>query len=210
MRFIYLHGFASSPESAKAVYLQQAFAGLNVSLVVPDLNQDDFDHLTISRQISQVAALLPLDGTPVTLIGSSLGAFTAACIAQNNPQIKRLVLLAPAFGFLGHWLPKLGAEQLNQWRSQGYLDIYHYRENRKLPLHYQFLEDARQYEALELERQVPTLILHGCYDDVIPIMESCDYASTRPWVQLVELQSEHGLRDVMELIWAAVREFCNI
>ncbi|WAN69663.1 MULTISPECIES: YqiA/YcfP family alpha/beta fold hydrolase [Moorena] len=34
--FIYLHGFASSPESAKAVYLQQAFAGLNVSLTIPD------------------------------------------------------------------------------------------------------------------------------------------------------------------------------
>ncbi|NEO01681.1 MAG: alpha/beta fold hydrolase [Moorea sp. SIO3I7] len=210
MRFIYLHGFASSPESAKAVYLQQAFTRLKVSLTIPDLNQDDFNHLTISRQISQVAALLPLDGTPVTLIGSSLGAFTAACIAQNNPQIKRLVLLAPAFGFLRHWLPKLGAEQLNQWRSQGYLEIYHYRENRKLPLHYQFLEDARQYEALELGRQVPTLILHGCYDDVIPIIESRDYASTRPWVQLVELQSEHGLRDVMALIWAAVRKFCDI
>ncbi|NEO67445.1 MAG: esterase, partial [Moorea sp. SIO4G2] len=36
------------------------------------------------------------------------------------------------------------------------------------------------------------------------------YASTRPWVQLVELESEHGLRDVMELIWAAVREFCDL
>ncbi|NET83342.1 MAG: alpha/beta fold hydrolase [Moorea sp. SIO1F2] len=210
MRFIYLHGFASSPESAKAVYLQQAFAGLNVALVVPDLNQDDFNHLTISRQLSQVGALLPLDGTPVTLIGSSLGAFTAAHLAQKHPQIKRLVLLAPAFGFLGHWLPKLGAEQLNQWRSEGYLEIYHYREKRSLPLHYQFLEDARHYEGLELGRQVPTLILHGCYDDVIPIIASRDYASKRPWVQLVELESEHGLRDVMELIWAAVREFCNI
>ncbi len=107
-------------------------------------------------------------------------------------------------------MPKLGAEQLNQWRSQGYLDIYHYRENRKLPLHYQFVEDARHYEGLELGLQLPTLILHGCYDDVIPIMASRDYASTRPWVQLVELQSEKGLRDVMGLIWAAVRKFCDI
>ncbi|EGJ35117.1 MULTISPECIES: YqiA/YcfP family alpha/beta fold hydrolase [Moorena] len=218
MKFIYLHGFASSPESAKAVYLQQGFASLNVFLTIPDLNQDDFNHLTISRQISQVAALLPLDGTPVTLIGSSLGAFTAAHLAQNNPQIKRLVLLAPAFGFLGHWLPKLEAEQLYQWRNEGYLDIYHYREKCSLPLHYQFVEDARNYEGLELGRQVPTLILHGCDDEVIPIMASRDYASTRPWVQLVELESdapleplrEHGLRDVMALIWAAVREFCDI
>ncbi|AOW99373.1 hypothetical protein BJP34_07795 [Moorena producens PAL-8-15-08-1] len=77
-------------------------------------------------------------------------------------------------------------------------------------MHYQFVEDARHYEGLELGRQVPTLILHGCDDDVIPIIASRDYASTRPWVQLVELESEHGLRDVMALIWAAVREFCSI
>jgi len=37
LRFIYLHDFASSPESAKAVYLQQAFTRLKVSLTIPDL-----------------------------------------------------------------------------------------------------------------------------------------------------------------------------
>ncbi|NEQ23366.1 MAG: esterase, partial [Microcoleus sp. SIO2G3] len=37
MRFIYLHGFASSPKSAKAFYLCDRFAELDISLEVPDL-----------------------------------------------------------------------------------------------------------------------------------------------------------------------------
>ncbi|MBW4549590.1 MAG: alpha/beta fold hydrolase [Aphanocapsa sp. GSE-SYN-MK-11-07L] len=94
--YIYLHGFASGPKSTKAVYLSDRFANAGVPLVVPDLNQDNFYHLTLSRQIAQVEALLPVD-TPITLIGSSFGGLTAAWVAQRCPQVARLILLAPAF-----------------------------------------------------------------------------------------------------------------
>ncbi|NEQ67728.1 MAG: alpha/beta fold hydrolase, partial [Symploca sp. SIO2D2] len=100
MKFVYLHGFASSPESRKAVYLNQAFANLEISLDVPDLNQGDFSHLSITRQLLQLEAMLPETETPVTLIGSSLGGLTAAWLGQQLAQIQRLVLLAPAFDFL--------------------------------------------------------------------------------------------------------------
>ncbi|HEY9667564.1 MAG TPA: YqiA/YcfP family alpha/beta fold hydrolase, partial [Coleofasciculaceae cyanobacterium] len=152
MQYIYLHGFASSPGSTKAVDLRDRFLSCNISLAVPDLNQDDFSHLTISRQITQVEALFPLDNTPVTLIGSSLGGLTSAFIAQRHSQVQRLVLLAPAFGFLTHWLPQLEEEQLHQWQLSGYLPIYHYGEMRSLPLHYKFVEDAHQYQQTQLVR----------------------------------------------------------
>ena len=210
MKFIYLHGFASSPESAKAVYLRDRFSALEISLQVPDLNQGDFSHLTITRQISQVETAFEPDGTPVTLIGSSLGGLTSAWIAQKHSQVKRLVLLAPAFGFLSHWLPELGEEKLRQWQVSGYLPVHHYGEKRSLPLHYKFVEDARQYQETQLLRPVPTLILHGRNDEVIPIEASRDYASVRPWVQLIELDSDHGLSDVMPEIWQVTQEFCSL
>jgi uncharacterized protein len=210
LTFIYLHGFASSPESAKAVYLRDRFAAQQISLEVPDLNQGDFSHLTIARQIAQVEALLPLDGTPVTLIGSSLGGLTSAWLAEKQAQVQRLVLLAPAFGFLTHWLPELGEEQLRQWQTSGYLPIYHYGEERSLPLHYKFVEDAHQYQETQLSRPVPTLILHGRGDEVIPITASRAYSRVRPWVQLIELDSDHGLRNVMPSIWEAIRTFCQL
>jgi pimeloyl-ACP methyl ester carboxylesterase len=210
LRFIYLHGFASTPDSAKAVYLREAFAAYKISLEVPDLNQDDFSHLTIARQIAQVESLFPSDGTPVTLIGSSLGGLTSAWLAEKHAQVHRLVLLAPAFGFLDHWLPQLEEEQLRQWQTSGYLPIYHYGEKRSLPLHYQFVEDARQYQEMQLLRPVPTLILHGRHDEVIPLAASQAYASMRPWVQLIELDSDHGLRDVLPQIWEATQGFCQL
>lgn len=210
MRFIYLHGFASSPKSAKAVYLRDCFAACNIALEIPDLNQGDFSHLTIARQINQVESLFPSDGTPVTLIGSSLGGLTSAWLGQRHPQVQRLVLLAPAFGFLSHWLSKLGDEQIHQWQTSGYLSVDHYGEMRSLPLHYQFVEDARHYPETQLTRPLPTLILHGQQDEVIPITASREYASLRPWVQLIELESDHGLMDVMPKIWDAIQDLCQL
>lgn len=204
---IYLHGFASCPESAKAIYLADKLLTLGLSLKVPNLNQGDFSRLTITRQINQVAKLFEPTAAPVTLIGSSLGGLTAAWLGQKHSSVQRLVLLAPAFNFLAHWLPKLGNEQLKEWQTSGYLPIYHYGENRTIPLSYQFVEDADQYQEIQLLRPIPTLILHGHNDQVIPIKASLDYASVRPWVKLVELDSDHALVDVMPIIWSEILSF---
>ncbi|MFH7027809.1 MAG: YqiA/YcfP family alpha/beta fold hydrolase [Heteroscytonema crispum UTEX LB 1556] len=208
--YIYLHGFASSPNSAKARYIRDRFREIHTNLKIPDLNLGDFSHLTITRQLKQVAAEFPPDKTPVTLIGSSLGGMTAAHLAQQHPQVQRLVLLAPAFGFLSHWLPKLKEEELQRWQREKYLMVYHYGEERSLPLSYDFVTDAAQYQEEKLQRPIPTLILHGKQDEVIPIQASRDFALQRPWVELVELQSDHSLGNVMTEIWLSIQLFCQL
>jgi uncharacterized protein len=210
LHYIYLHGFASSPNSAKAEYIRTCFAQANIKLKIPDLNAGDFSHLTITRQLTQVASQFSHDSTPVTLIGSSLGGLSAAHLGQQYPQVQRLVLLAPAFGFLSHWLTKLGDETLQRWQKEKYLMVYHYGEEEKLPLSYDFVKDASQYKEEALQRPIPTLILHGRHDDVIPIQASRDFAQKRPWVELVELDSDHGLGNVMTEIWQAIRIFCQL
>jgi len=209
-KFIYLHGFASSPDSAKAIYLRDRLGEIQIDLKVPDLNQDDFSHLTITRQLCQVEADLPPQNVPVTLIGSSLGGLVAAWLGQRKLQIQRLVLLAPAFGFLSHWLPRLGEEQLWRWQTEQSLMVYHDGEKRSLALNYEFVLDAAQYNDTELLRPIPTLILHGQHDEVIPILASRDFAALRPWVQLISLDSDHALGNVMPQIWEAIRAFCQL
>lgn len=207
MTFYYLHGFASSPRSRKAQDLYDRFAQQNLTLHIPDLNQNDFTHLTLTRQIEQVQSNF-LPGESITLIGSSLGGLTAAWLGELNPQIDRLILLAPAFDFLDHWLPKLGSQQLQQWRSSTSLAIYHHGEGRLLPLDYQFVVDCGRYETKRLQRSLPTLILHGVEDDVIPIQASRNYALDRPWVKLVELENDHALTNVSAQIWQAIQTVC--
>ncbi|MEH2027537.1 YqiA/YcfP family alpha/beta fold hydrolase [Nostoc sp.] len=210
MDYIYLHGFASSPKSAKAQDIGDRFTQIQTKLKIPDLNAGDFSQLTITRQITQVAAEFSNDFTLVTLIGSSLGGLTAAHLGQQNLQVQRLVLLAPAFGFLSHWLPKLGDEEVQRWQQEKSLMIYHYGEERTIPLSYDFVTDAAQYQEKLLQRPISTLILHGKKDEVIPIEASRDFARSRPWVELVELDSDHALGNVMEEIWQAIRIFCQL
>ena len=101
MQYIYLHGFASSPNSTKAKYLHQCFRQFRLELEIPDLNTDDFSHLTLTRQLNQVAN--SFTEPSINLIGSSFGGLTAAHLAEHYTQVERLVLLAPAFGFLNYW-----------------------------------------------------------------------------------------------------------
>ncbi len=208
MHYIYLHGFASSPNSNKARYILKCFAQNQIKLEIPDLNCDDFYHLTITRQMKQVAVILEQHKS-VTIIGSSLGGLTAAHLAENFFQVKRLVLLAPAFGFLSHWLPTLSTEVIQRWQQEGYLIIYHYGEKRELPLNSDFLVDANQYQARALQRPIPTLILHGEHDEVIPIEASREFTCRRSWVNLVELNSNHALGNVMIEIWEGIKNFVS-
>ena len=88
--------------------------------------------------------------------------------------------------------------------------VYHYGEKRSLPLSYEFILDAAQYRDEQRKlRPIPTLILHGCQDEVIPIQASRDFARERPWVELIELDSDHALGNVLPEIWSAIRVFCQ-
>ncbi|MBE7381695.1 MAG: esterase [Leptolyngbya sp. SIO1E4] len=209
MDYLYFHGFASSPQSAKAQFLKTRFQALGQPLHILDLNQNDFMHLTLSRQIQQGVEWI-VGRDQVTLIGSSFGGLTAAWIAQQpsvNNQIQHLVLLAPAFQFLAQWLPRLGAETVTHWQTEGYLAVYHYGMAQKLPLAYTFVVDAQGYDEAHLKTPIPTLILHGRHDEVIDAQASRDYAALRPWVQLTEFDSDHSLANVHQPIWDAIQTF---
>ena len=207
--YIYLHGFASSPQSSKARYLRDRFAERKIDLEVLDLNQGDFSSLTLTRQIKQTVAAIG-DRSSVTLIGSSFGGLTSAWVARQDDRVNSLILLAPAFGFPHSWYSRLRSGQLEKWRESGYLSVYHYGEEKEIPLHYQFLKDAENYPLSELKRSLPTLIIHGIRDDVVPIEVSRDYAQRHSSVKLVELDSDHGLNDVRATIWQETKNFLGI
>lgn len=212
-RYLYLHGFASGPQSMKAQTLRSHFQTQGLTLEVPDLNQGNFTYLTLSRQIDQVRGLILQDQAPIVLIGSSFGGLTSAWLAEQpdlQGRIERLVLMAPAFHFLDQWLPRLGEDQRQRWQSEGLLSVHHYGEKRQIPLHYGFITDAQPYDDTQLQQPIPTLILHGRQDEVITIQASRDYASARSWVTLIELESDHALGDVQDAIWQEIQQFLAI
>lgn len=211
-KYLYLHGFASSAFSKKAQYLQQCFLAQQLNLNLIDLNNQDFSHLTLTRQINQVASYFKQDNQiKFRIIGSSFGGLTTVWLAEKYPQkIDSIILLAPAFNFKNQWLPKLSAETLKQWQDTGYLSVYHYGEKRELPLNYQFLVDLNQYNEQKLNQRISTLILHGINDETITINASREYSKNRPWVNLIELESDHSLTDVLPIIWTKIKNFWQL
>jgi len=203
-RIVYLHGFASSPESKKARFFKERFAGFGIEIQVPDLAGGDFEHLTITRQLNVIDRIS--EGGPVSLIGSSLGGYLAALYAARHAEVERLVLMAPGFSFATRWPETLGQERFEEWRRTGFLNVYHYGEGRDCRLSYELIEDARGYEDYPNFPQ-PGLIFQGRNDTVVPPGYSITFAQQHPNVALHLLDSDHELLDVVDVIWAEVKRF---
>ncbi|HWB85626.1 MAG TPA: YqiA/YcfP family alpha/beta fold hydrolase [Bryobacteraceae bacterium] len=201
---VYLHGFASGPSSSKARYFRELLVSAGASVTVPDLAEGDFEHLTLSRQLSVIERAA--GHQPVSLIGSSMGGYLAALYAARHPEVRRLVLLAPAFGFAARWPEALGAEAVERWRSTGTMEVFHYGENRARQLSYALLEDGAQYEDYPDFRQ-PTLIFHGAHDDVVPARYSEHFATTHSNARLEVLDSGHELLNVLDYMGPKVTRF---
>ncbi|MEM6502439.1 MAG: YqiA/YcfP family alpha/beta fold hydrolase [Cyanobacteria bacterium P01_C01_bin.89] len=194
MRYIYLHGFASSPKSKKVQYLRNCIADRNITLEAPDLNQGGFENLTLTRQLEQVTELV--GGDRAVLIGSSFGGLTAAYLGDRlKDQIAHLILLAPAFGFPQRWRDNLSPEKQKHWESTGEILVYHHGEEQECSLNYSFWEDAQRYDWTQISNTVSTQIFHGIHDDTVPVKYSRQYTEGRHWVELVELDSDHRLSD---------------
>jgi len=204
LRVLYLHGFASSPASRKARFLADRLRQIGFSVDIPDLAEGEFSRLTLSSQLKVIERAAGPD--PIILIGSSMGGYLAALFAQHHPQVKQLILLAPAFGFHRLWADTLGPERLGKWKQSGWLNVYHYSEAREIPLDYGLMEDAARYNPFPDFPQ-PALLFHGTRDSVVPSNSSVAFSDGHKNVRLVLLNSDHELTDVLEVIWPSIRAF---
>ena len=167
MQVLYLHGFASSPQSSKATFLARKLAERGIAMTTPDLNEPDFSSLTVSRMLGQASDALNSTTGPVAVVGSSLGGFVAVQAAHQHPsRITRVVLLAPALDFDGKRLSDLGDRGLEAWRSSNQLAVFHYGQGRMMTVHYDLYADAGRYNAFETHAQparpdLPGTFRHG-------------------------------------------------
>jgi pimeloyl-ACP methyl ester carboxylesterase len=198
MRVVYLHGFASSPLSTKAQYFRRKFAEIGVACEIPQLDQGNFEGLTVTGQLRVIDQAVA--GETVTLMGSSLGGYLAALYAAGHSNVDRLVLLAPAFQFPKRWRDRFSPAEISEWERTGSRMFYHYAYKSDRALGYQFVEDAVQYEDDPDFRQ-PALVAHGVHDDVVPLASSESFARSHPNVQLRVVNSGHELTDVLDQLW---------
>lgn len=208
----YLHGFASSPESSKAVRIARELESIGVPARIPDLNQPEFRTLTVTRMIGQVrdemdATVAQAFRPAFVLIGSSLGAFVAVNTAAVDDRVKGLVLLAPAFDFGADERGQVGTVKVADWKREGRAEVFHYAWNRPEMLDYGLYEDAHRYDAFALQLDVPVLIFQGTRDTVVDPAIVRRWAAARPNVRLVMLDDDHQLQSSIDTIAGETKLF---
>ena len=210
-RVIYLHGFASSPDSTKARYFSERLGAHGVPLVVPDFNEPDFRTLTLSRMLTQLSGYIDEAGGRVSLIGSSLGGAVAVLAAAQQPsRIERLVLLAPAVMLAksGHSL--LPPERIAEWAHRGALPFMHYAYGEERLLDYAFYVDSLAHDPFEAVFSQPALIFQGLHDPVVDCRSVEQFAATRPNVTLSLLEDDHQLGTSLPRIWESTEDFLGL
>jgi pimeloyl-ACP methyl ester carboxylesterase len=186
---LYCHGFASGPQSTKGVAFEKHFAERGLRIDRLDLRVPSFEHLRLSAMIEVVTAAI-FDRAVV--IGSSLGGLTAARVAERDARVGALILLAPAFQLVARWREQLGPAW-DEWRRTGVREVTDYTTGKLAKIDFGFVEDVAAIDVGFPDVRVPTLILHGTRDDVVPIERSRTFAHGRPNVTLVELDDGHEL-----------------
>tara|TARA_Y100001960_G_scaffold323693_1_gene402589 strand:+ start:180 stop:1865 length:1686 start_codon:yes stop_codon:yes gene_type:complete len=130
------------------------------------------------------------------VVGSSMGGLAAANASSMRPQAKtRLLLIAPAFGLAENWE---GMEETGRsaWKTTGERRYTGYELDIVLP--WEFMESA---EKMSWPRPAhPTAIMHGKYDEVVPISFSRKVSEGCENVSLHETDDSHRMKESLRFI----------
>lgn len=204
---IYLHGFGSSPGTAKGQHFKARLAAYDVPLHLPDLNRPSFEQLTLTAMLHTVAEVVrACPPGPVYLIGSSMGGLAALHFINRYEdniarRVELLFLLAPAFDFAEIRRRSLGQAALDQWRDTGWLLVDNHATGDKRRVHYGLVEDVAAYDAYGVYIEIPVMIYHGLHDETVPVTQSQRFAANRGNVQLRVVDSDHSLLNQLDPIW---------
>lgn len=207
--WFYLHGFASSTGSAKA----RAFVswgeerGLDIRAL--DLRRPSLEHLRFSEIVATVRAAIAAEGEHgrCVLIGSSLGGLTACRVAEAEPRVAALFLMAPAFRLAERWRQRLGEAAWSAWQKSDRFEVKEHLTGKDTYVDFGFVAELARLDVGDPDVRVPTCIVHGTRDDVVDIGRSRDWKKERRHVRLVEVDDGHELAASTATILAEAEAF---
>lgn len=199
-RYLFLHGLGSVRVGDKSTSLFRHAAACGRGALRLDLrghgeSSGRIGQVTISALIGDVLRVLEATG-PAAVVGSSLGGLVGAFAAAARPDLVRgLALLAPALGMMATLAERLDA-QGRMWTREGHGFVI------APPV----LADARTLDERGLPARVtvPTLVVHGTDDDVVPhrlserFFAAIPHAAKDLWIVP---GGDHRLNAVAASIW---------
>jgi pimeloyl-ACP methyl ester carboxylesterase len=211
---IFVHGFRSDASGTKSLTfanhaLRRGYSWLRADLRGHGRSEGGFEDFRLSALLGDLLAFLDrFPVRPTALIGSSMGGWLATLAAERRPQVRALILLAPAFNFIQDQLGRLPEAELAAWKRNG-RRRFSDDAGADYELDYAVLEDAQPFDCLHraVSLSCPVHILHGARDDVVPVSVSQAFARAcrAPKFTLMEIpDGDHRLHAALPLACAAL------
>ncbi len=187
---ILCHGFSTNKESKTYLLLEKALNEKGIAIFRFDFfghgeSEGKFEDITISEAVDdtmQAIAFLKEKGfQKICLFGSSFGGMAALVAASKAPGLRLLALKSPVSDYLGKITAQEDQVDVWQWKKKGFFWHESSRMGRQ-KLNYSYFEDAEKVSGFEAAKQIkiPTLIVHGSLDKVVPVEQSKKTSSLIP------------------------------
>jgi putative redox protein len=199
---ILCHGMESNKNSEKLVYVGEVLASRGILALRFDFSyagesSGKFEDITYSGEVDDLRAAYAIVQSrhpgKTAILGSSMGGTVALLFAAEEPAVAALVTVAAPVHPERFPQRVLTANQVDQWRNQGFTR-YHGRR-----LNVSLLHDLEKINVRKAAVRItcPVLILHGDADEVVPVKEAheLDGCLTNSKRLLVLQGGDHRLSD---------------
>ncbi len=179
---ILCHGFTTSKDSFTNIKLEKIFNEQKIATFRFDFfghgeSEGDFENITISEAIDDILNAIKYlkekGFSKLGLVGSSFGGISSLVAASKTDDLFVLALKSPVSNYLDKELQKRPKEEIEKWKSDGYV-VHTNGKGEKKKLNYSFFEDFKNNDGYEAAKKIkiPVLIVHGDKDESVPIEQS--------------------------------------
>lgn len=195
---IIVHGFTTNKDRPKYTELAKKLYENNITSLRFDLfghgeSDGDFADITITEGVDDVLRAIKylklLGYSKLALIGNSFGGITSFVVANKTNDLSTLALISPVSDYPEVERIRRSESDIAKWKENGFT-IHKSSKGQEFRLNYSFWEDIQKYLVYDIADRikVPTLIVHGDADDLVPIEQSRKTAKLIPNCQLIEIK----------------------
>lgn len=191
---IMVHGFTSNNNTENFVKLTDFLNGKNISSFRFDIyghgeSEGKFEDITITEAVDdifQAINFLKSKGySRLGLIGSSFGGISSIMAASKTNDLSFLILKSPVSNYEEVEEIRIEYPRMEEWKKSGFKDYE--SDGKKMRLNFSFFEDFKNNNGYEAAPKIniPTLIVHGDADDIVPVDQSLKTSKLIPNCKLV-------------------------
>lgn len=174
---IMCHGFSQTKSQRKFVKVSRALAQQGIASFRFDFSghgdsEGDFETLSIKGQVEELKSAYhvliqqaKIDKEKIAILGHSLGALIAVLFQAQYKKAKILILLSPALHQRELTKEWNGADVIDLWKKQGFLDT----AKGRMGINYLNEIEGEDWSRFASQIEIPTLIIHGSADEDVPL-----------------------------------------